>query len=94
MAEVTDPHWAQAHPERFVTWLRQHLTRYREWQRGAIGGYRYIPYRYRIPIMTAADMYFWTAKQIEKNPLVVFERKVKPRKTRIIMQFFLNILRG
>jgi len=44
--------------------------------------------------MTAADMYFWTAKQIEKNPLVVFERKVKPRKTRIIMQFFLNILRG
>lgn len=94
VAEITDPTWAQTHPERFSAWLRGHLTRYREWQRGALRGYRYIPYRYRIPIMTAADMYFWTADQIEKNPLVVFKRKVKPGKTRIITQFFLNMLRG
>ncbi|WP_304225538.1 phytoene/squalene synthase family protein [Gracilinema caldarium] len=92
--EVTEPLWAQKNPERFAAWLRYHLSRYREWQQGAVLGYRFIPYRYRIPIMTAADMYWWTAEVIEKQPLVVFQRKVKPSKKRIFVQFFLNILKG
>ncbi|MCX7656595.1 MAG: phytoene/squalene synthase family protein [Treponemataceae bacterium] len=93
-SEVVDPLWAHAHPDHFSAWLTIHLNRYREWQRKAVEGYSYIPYRYRLPIKTAADMYWWTAKEIEKHPLVVFERKVKPRKARIILQFFINMLRG
>lgn len=93
-AAIIDPIWAHAHHERFSTWLRSHLAHYRGWQQGAIKGYRYIPYRYRIPIMTAADMYWWTAEVIEKQPLVVFQKKVKPSKNRIFVQFFLNMFKS
>lgn len=75
---------ALAHPGEFIRFIKGEITRYREWQREAARGYRYIPKRYRIPIMTAADMYCWTSRQIERNPLVVFERRVKPRKFRIL----------
>jgi len=91
---ITDPQWAATHPERFSRWLMIHLNRYRQWQSGAVSGYRYIPYRYRLPIKTAADMYWWTAKTIEKDPLVVFQRKVKPSKARIILQFIANLFTG
>jgi phytoene synthase len=71
-----------------------HLSRYRQWQVGAVSGYRCIPYWYRLPIKTAADMYWWTAKTIEKDPLVVFQRKVKLSKARIILQFIVNLFAG
>mgnify|MGYP005836634357 CR=1 FL=1 len=92
--DIVDPQWASAHPERFSQWLQGHLHRYRQWQKDAIAGYRYIPYRYRLPIKTAADMYWWTAKTIEQEPLVVFKRKVKPGKARIILQFTANLFIG
>jgi len=82
-------------------YVREHLREYRAfhiqqiglymgWQREAEKGYRYIPYRYLLPIKTAADMYIWTARKIEKNPMVVFEKKVKPPEWRIVLQFLLN----
>lgn len=92
--DIVDPQWAFNHPERFSAWLVGHLNRYRQWQIGAVAGYRSIPYRYRLPIKTAADMYWWTAKTIEQNPLVVFQRKVKPGKGRILLQFFTNLFAG
>jgi len=63
---------------------------YMGWQREAERGYRYIPYRYLLPIKTAADMYIWTARRIEKNPMIVYASKVKPPKWRIILQFLYN----
>lgn len=65
---------------------------YMGWQREAEKGYRYIPYRYLLPIKTAADMYIWTARQIEKNPMMVYGRKVKPPKLRIMLQGLFNIV--
>ena len=38
----------------------------------------------RIPLETAVEMYDWTAGQIAKNPLVVYERKVRPRRSKVI----------
>ncbi len=87
---IVEESYARAHPDEFNRFLRTHLQRYRAWQQEALAGYRFIPYRYLIPIRTAADMYFWTADQIERNPLIVFERKVKPSRLRI----FLGILRN
>uniref|UniRef100_A0A7C3E1V9 Phytoene/squalene synthase family protein n=1 Tax=Gracilinema caldarium TaxID=215591 RepID=A0A7C3E1V9_9SPIR len=92
--DIIDLQWAASHPERFSRWLVLHLNRFRQWQSGAVSGYRYIPYRYRLPIKTAADMYWWTAKTIEKDSLVVFQRKVKPGKARIILQFIVNLFAG
>lgn len=87
---IVEEAYARSHPEEFVQFLRHHLSLYRAWQAEAISGYRFIPYRYLIPIRTAADMYFWTADQIERDPFVVFQRKVKPSRLRI----FLRILRN
>ena len=79
-------------PEGFDTFMRIHLQKYREWQHQAEEGFRYIPRRYRIPIKTASEMYTWTAEQIQEHPAIVFERKVKPARSRIIVQAIKNII--
>ena len=75
---------ALAQKEEFKRFIRQEIARYSQWQREAEKGYHYIPRRYRIPIMTAADMYCWTARQIAKDPMIVFDKRVKPAKFRIL----------
>lgn len=75
---------ALSNKSEFTRFIKAEIERYRGWQREAAAGYHFIPKRYRIPIMTAADMYCWTSRQIEQDPLVVFERRVKPRKARIL----------
>jgi phytoene synthase len=82
------------HPEEFNAFLRHHLEHYRRWQREAEEGFRYIPRRSRIPIKTASDMYNWTARTIEADPMVVFRRKVKPSRGRIFARILVNTLTG
>lgn len=84
---------ARENPSEFVRFLGAQLRRYQEWQREAEAGYQYIPKRYLVPIRTASEMYDWTAAQIEANPFVVFERKVKPRRTRIVSRILANFIR-
>ena len=86
--------WAQAHPAEWTTYLRGQLDRYAAWQAEAEAGYRFIPRRPRMAVRTAGDMYNWTARQIAADPFVVFERKVKPKKARIVAQALWNGLRG
>ncbi len=74
----------------FKKMIRFEIERYFAIQKEADYGYHYIPPRYRIPIMTAADMYNWTAREIEKNPLVIFRKKVKPEPIRVILSFLRN----
>lgn len=76
---------ARENPEAFRKLISLQLKRYHEWQAEAEKGYSYIPKYLRVPLQTAAEGYSWTAKQIEKNPLVVFEQKVKPRKRRLAL---------
>lgn len=80
------------HPEEFRAFIRQNIERYRGWQREAEAGYRFIPRRYLTPIKTAADMYQWTAKIIHKNPFIVYEKKVKPSKTRLFSTVVMNMI--
>ncbi len=60
------------------------LEKYHTWQTQAEQGWQYIPKRMRVAVITAADMYKWTGQQIALNPKIVFDRKVKPSKTRIL----------
>jgi len=78
--------------DEFCSFVRHHLDLYRRWQAEAESGYHFIPKRYLIPVKTASDMYRWTARRIERNPLVVYTRKVKPPKIRIMLQVFKNAL--
>lgn len=86
--------WAAANPEAWRGYLRGHLDRYETWQAAAEAGYRYIPWRPRLAVRTAGDMYNWTARRIAADPFVVFVRKVKPRRVRILLQALWNGLRG
>ena len=79
-------------PGGFEKFIRIHLEMYRDWQRQAEEGYSYIPRTYRIPIKTASDMYNWTAEQIRRDPSVTFKKKVKPGKTRIVLQVLKNFI--
>lgn len=76
---------ANDNPDEFVRLIREAIELYRNWQAEAEIGFRYIPKRYLIPIKTASDMYKWTAQVIYKNPFIIFSKKVKPSKFRILM---------
>jgi 15-cis-phytoene synthase len=77
---------AEAHPKEFRDFMNFQLTRYRQWQREAEKGYKLIPKRLRIPIETAVDNFNWTALQIRRNPFIVYEKKVKPAKLRVVIK--------
>jgi len=80
------------HPEEYIQFIRQQIQRYCEWQDFAEQGYTYIPKRYLISVKTAAEMYHWTAEQIYKNPLVVYQWKVKPLISQIITTTLINLI--
>ncbi len=89
-----DRETAEAHPSQFATFIREQIRHYRRWQAQAERGYRFIPLRYLVPIKTASDMYRWTADRIEADPFVVFDRKVKPAKNRVVLRGLANALTG
>jgi phytoene synthase len=84
------PESARRYPHRFSAFVHEHLRRYCQWQQEAEAGYRFLPRRYLVPIKTAADMYAWTGRVISADPLVVFRRKVKPGKLRIVLRGLAN----
>ena len=88
-----DENQTRANPTGFRGFVRKQLETYKIWQETAEKGFKYIPYRYLIPIKTASDMYNWTARQIEKDPFVVYQRKVKPSAPKIVSNIFSNSLR-
>ena len=91
---LPDVGWARANAGKWTDYVQGHLARYATWQAEAEAGYHYMPRRARMAVRTAGDMYNWTARQIAQDPFVVFARKVKPRKARIVWQALWNGLRG
>lgn len=81
---------AESDPDAFRAFVTAQLERYSVWQTEAEQGYPLIPRRLRIPIKTAGDMYNWTGRVIARDPFVVFQRKVKPSRPRILARGILN----
>ncbi|MCU0640812.1 MAG: phytoene/squalene synthase family protein [Candidatus Margulisbacteria bacterium] len=86
------PAEAESKAEQFRRFIELQLTRYRQWQARAEEGYHFIPRRYLIPVKTAADMYRWTAAEIEREPLQVYRRVVKPSRARIVARVLYNLV--
>ncbi len=84
---------ARANPEAFKKLIKLQIKRYRDWQKEASEGFSYISRRLRVPLETAADMYNWTADEIEKDPFIVFTKKVKPRKRRVLIKASRNTIK-
>lgn len=74
---------ALKHPEGFKKFIRFQLKRYHLWQKEANRGLQFVPRRMKIPLRTAIDMYAWMAKKIDKDPYIIFERKITPSRIRI-----------
>jgi len=79
-------------PKKFLLFIKEQINRYCEWQSKAEEGYKYIPNRYLISIKTASEMYKWTAEQINKNPFIVYNVKVKPKILKIFSTTIMNII--
>lgn len=83
---------AYANKQEFSDFMRYQIQRYKDWQTQSQAGYRFISRRLRIPLLTAASMYNWTARQIENDPLAVFSKKIKPTKRKVILAAAKNII--
>jgi len=84
--------YVKKHPENFSNLMNMHIKRFCYWLETAEKGYHYMPKRYLISVKTAMDMYQWTAEQIHKNPLIVYEWKVKPLISQIVSTVFINLI--
>lgn len=82
---------AKENRQAFKDFISLQLKRYQQWQQEADKGMEMIPKRYRLPVQVAADSYRWTAKQIEKDPFIVYRHKVKPGKVRIFSSAFAHL---
>jgi 15-cis-phytoene synthase len=78
--------------ENFTKFVRAQLNYYSLRQKEAEKTFKFIPYRYRVAVKTASDMYAWTGQQIFNNPMVIFETKVKPSKRKIILSGLRNLV--
>lgn len=85
---------AKENPEKFKKFIQFQLDRYHKWQAEADKGVGYIPERLQVPVNTAVDMYNWTARKIAANPMIVFDKKIKPHKRRVIRQIIKNTAQG
>lgn len=84
---------AREFPAAFKKLMQFELARYERWQAEANAGLSHVPTRLRIPLKTAIDMYNWTGKQIARSPLLIYDRKVKPEKSRVLRSGLKNALR-
>ncbi len=92
LANLEYPTVVEDAPE-FMRYLNAQLERYHQWRREAEGLYRFMAKRTLVPIKTAADMHAWTARRIELNPFVVYERRVEPSRLRVAWAALRNMLR-
>ncbi|MFP4364448.1 MAG: phytoene/squalene synthase family protein [Spirochaetia bacterium] len=83
---------AKESPDQYRSFIRAQIDRFFQWQDIAEKGFAHISKRYLVPIKTASDMYKWTAAQIRKDPFIVYRKKVKPSKPRIIFTGLCNFL--
>jgi phytoene synthase len=87
-----DFEYVSAHRPEFESFIRSQLALYYDWQRQAGPFFARLKSGFRIPIKTATDMYLWTARQIEQNPFIVYQTKVKPGRFRIFRTVLRNTL--
>jgi 15-cis-phytoene synthase len=78
--------------ENFKQFIRAQLNYYSLRQKDAEATFKYIPFRYRIAVKTASDMYAWTGQQIYNDPMVIYKTKVKPSKRKILLSGLRNLV--
>ncbi len=78
----------------FELFIKEQIEQYYTWQQKAEKGWKYIPYRSRVAVITASDGYNWTAKKIYNKPAIVFNKKVKPSKAILLVFACKNFIKA
>ena len=81
---------ARRKPKQFKAFVRSQIQLYFKWQKRAELGFKFIPKNMRIAVKTASDMYLWTAKEIYKNPFIVYDLKINPSWTKVLLNGLRN----
>ena len=84
--------YVRARPELFKQFIQVQIERYKTWNAEAEKGFSYIPLRYLIPVKTASDMYNRAACEIEMNPFIVYQKRVKPSRLQVLSRIIYNSL--
>jgi len=79
-------------PRAFYDLVHHELGLFETYLEHAKAGFRYLPRSVRVAVMTASDMYEWTAAQISKDPFVIYKTKVKPPKSLVRWSGLKNIV--
>ena len=85
---------ARRKPKQFKSFVRSQIHLYFKWQKRAELGFEFIPKNMRIAVKTASDMYLWTAKEIYKNPFIVYDLKIKPNWTKVLLNGLKNTMQA
>ena len=85
---------ARRKPEQFKSFVRSQIRLYFKWQKQAEIGFKFIPKNMRIAVKTASDMYLWTAKEIYKNPFIVYDLKIKPSWSKVLLNGLKNTVKA
>lgn len=70
--------YAHANSLQFTKLIRMQLDRARAFLIESREGLRYFPNRYLLPIMVSMNLYEHVIQRIYNNPLIVYDRKVRP----------------
>lgn len=76
---------AQKKPKQFRLLMQQEISRCLQWFSQAEQDFDAIPRRERVVVKTATAMYQWTLEKLYQNPQLVFQKKLKPSKLRVIL---------
>lgn len=92
--ENLEEDYIKQNQENFQKFLRAELDYFYQLVDEAKKGFHFMPRRYRIPIKIATNLYIYTGKIIYENPQVVYEKKVKPRMSRILIEALKVIIKN
>ena len=76
--ESLDERYVRENESAFRMFMHAQLAHFERWLRQSRVGFTYLPRRSRMAIEAACRLYEWTAQVIKDDPLVVYERKVRP----------------
>jgi 15-cis-phytoene synthase len=83
---------AEANDAAFKDCIRQQVERCEQWLALPKEDMIYLPRDCRVPMITAVEMYEWTAATILNDPFIVFDHKVKPTRHRVLIAGLSNML--
>lgn len=79
-----DENSALKRPTEFKKFIDFQIDRYRQWQKEAEKGAEFVPRRMRAGLKASIDAHKWIAKKLQKDPYIIFERRLRPGRIKII----------